>query len=51
VLIVMCSRCSNFEVSVDLLTGDATEFVARFGGIWFDYNCFTPPVSPVNPHC
>jgi hypothetical protein len=41
----------SFGIAVyhNLLTGNATLFVDRFGGEPFQYNCFDPAVPPSNP--
>jgi hypothetical protein len=38
-------------LSPNLLTGDATLFVEKFGAGRFEYNCFNPAVPPSNPYC
>ncbi len=39
------------NLSPNLLTGDATLFVKKFGERPFENNCFNPAVPPSNPYC
>jgi hypothetical protein len=41
----------GIDMSHNLLTGDATPFVASFGIQPLQYNCFDPAVPPSNPSC
>ncbi len=42
----------GFDMSHNLLTGNATLFVDHFGDLQsFEYNCFDPAVPPSNPSC
>jgi hypothetical protein len=42
---------AGFDMSHNLLTGNATLFVNTFGDGPFLYNCFDPAVPPSNPLC
>jgi hypothetical protein len=41
----------TFNVSDNVLSGNATEFVNSFGDQSFVYNCFDPVVPPASPRC
>jgi hypothetical protein len=41
----------DLDVSHNVLTGDATPFVDKYGLAPFEYNCFDPAVPPANPLC
>jgi hypothetical protein len=42
---------SVIDFQHNLLTGNATLLVERFGVEPFSYNCFDPVVPPTNPSC
>jgi hypothetical protein len=41
----------GIDLLFNLLTGNATMFVDRFGPEILEYNCFNPAVPPSNPSC
>ncbi len=44
-------KLASFDVSSNLLTGNATQYVEVFGEAHFIYNCFDPAVTPNNQGC